>query len=254
MNFSIIIPWFGQDETRISHLNHLLDCLSIQDIPSDGEVLKYEILIVEQNSAEIKEKINIGEKTKLISLVTDNKLFNKSWCMNVGAKESKYDDLIFMDADSLLGKDFLLVVRRNVRESSSPYNKLMFCWNYIIALYGKDNPISRHIRPDTTMAMGGAWYCYKDFYFNEFGGMNENYFGYGGEDNDAYERARYLFNNSPPTMNYPLAHQYHDWVKASDTAMKFVITREHPKEIIERLLSANLGNKNSPTIINMEDF
>ena len=133
---------------------------------------------------------------------------------------------------------------------------MMFCWNYIICLIGKDNPTARHIRPDTTFAMGGIWYAEKDCYFNVLGGMNENYFGYGGEDNDAYERACFAYKISAVSyMSYPLAHQYHDWAKPNQNCGKyFEITKKYPEIIIKRLKEANLGNKEAPSVIEIEDL
>jgi hypothetical protein len=116
---------------------------------------------------------------------------------------------------------------------------------------GKDNPVSRHIRPDMTRAMGGIWYCEKDFYFNTLGGMNENFFGYGGEDNDVFERATYILNRTPAYVSYPIVHQYHDWMIPSSSANKWEYTRDNPLKIITLLKYSNLGKDEQPTIIDI---
>jgi len=264
INFSIIIPWCGGDKNRETSLYNMLNCLTVQITRNLDDPIVYEVLIVEQVTKENKEERareireivpEAIQNYRYIQLVQDTP-FNKSWCMNVGARESNNQHLLFMDADSLFGNDYFLTMKAQIRKTPSPHNKIMFCWNYIICLPGKDNPISRHIRPDTTFAMGGIWYVDKYFYFNQLGGMNENYFGYGGEDNDAYERA--IFINRTPSVSYipyTLAHQYHDWAKPSEHSVKyFEITKKHPNIIIQRLKEINIGQRKAPSLIEMEDL
>lgn len=253
IEFTVIVPWKGGNPVREKSLQNMINCLSVQEIPANLEPIVYELIIVEQ----IKDKSQVPELSlpyKHIRLPLNDDRFNKSWCMNVAARQGKYPHLLFIDADSLFGKDFFRSIKYYIRETIYPRNQIMLCWNYIIGLIGKDNPISRHIRPDMTAAMGGIWYANRDYYFNNFGGMNENYFGYGGEDNDAYERAFVLMNGPPAFMPYPLIHQYHDWEKPSECVKQWEITRAYPKEIINRLKKVSLGNPISPTLIQMNDL
>ncbi len=262
IHFSVIVPWKGGNPVREKSLQNMINCLSVQETPASLEPIVYELIIVEQ--AELMDNLGSLRYSVIPSLsvpykhirLSSKDSFNKSWCMNVGARQAIYPHLLFMDADSLFGKDFFRTIKRYIRETPAPHNNIMFCWNYIIALIGKDNPIARHIRPDMTMAMGGIWYAKKDFYFNEFGGMNENYFGYGGEDNDAYERACFAMKVPAVSyMPYPLAHQYHDWEPQSNRAINyFDITRKYPQEIINRLKSIGVGNSDHPSLINVEDL
>ena len=251
--FSIIIPWKFGSVQRYKSLRHMVDCLIKQDTETKAMPIRYEILLVEQNTNSITPELCLPYRHILLN--TEHEAFNKSWCMNVGARNAKYNDLLFMDADSLFGSDFLKTVRHYVNITSTSRNNIMFCWNYLIALYGKDNPVSRHIRPDMTRAMGGIWYCDKNFYFNKLGGMNENYFGYGGEDNDVFERALFLLEHTPSVIPYPLAHQYHDWEKQADRAINyFEITRANPDKVIQRLITAGIGKIEDVTLIDMEDL
>jgi len=236
IEFSVIIPWYGGNPQRESSLKNMINCIPTQITRNKEDPIIYEVIIVEQVTQENK-LIQEEKTTNLITKdlqdftyiqVINDKPFNKSWCMNVGARNAKYNHLLFTDADSLFGNDYFLTIRQSIRNIPESNNKIMFCWNYIICLIGKDNPVSRHIRPDTTFAMGGIWYCDKRFYFDKLGGMNENYFGYGGEDNDAYERACFATQLLSVTrIAYPLAHQYHDWEKPSENCIPlFEITRK----------------------------
>lgn len=267
LEFSIIIPWRSGNIAREQSLRNLLNNLSVQETPDNGEPLIFELVIVEHNTLGINNYPykNIGDlipeklkdripKNQFITL-THFSEFNKSWCMNVGARQARYPHLIFMDADSLVGADFLRTIKYHIRATLPPKNQIMFCWNYLIKLPGKDEPISRHVRPDTTMAMGGIWYARKDIYFEKFGGMNENYAGYGGEDNDAYERVCSVLGiPAPVAIPYPLAHQYHDNEPPSSTVKLWEKARANPQLVNLRIKKAVIGDREKPTIINMDDL
>ena len=264
LEFSIIIPWKSGNPLRELALANLLNNLAVQETPESREPVIFELIIVQH--------VVPGEQYRQIQDLVPMKLrdrspqnhyitlsypsaFNKSWCMNVGARQARYPHLIFMDADSLLGADFIRTIKYHIRSTPPPKNSIMFCWNYLIKLPGRDEPISRHVRPDTTMAMGGIWYAKKDFFFDRFGGMNENYAGYGGEDNDAYERAKCLMDiPAPVAIPYPLAHQYHDNEPPSGTVSLWEKARRNPGTVCERLRQAGVGKRTTPTIINMADL
>jgi predicted glycosyltransferase involved in capsule biosynthesis len=255
IEFSIIIPWRYKPE-RVDLLRNMLNCLSVQDPPESKEPIVIETIIVEHihpNEVNPTGFINVD---KIITLNNNSTRFNKSWCMNVGAREAKYKHLIFVDADSMFGDDFIRTVKHGIRATPPTHNKIMFCWNYLALLPGRDNLVCRFTRPDKTRAMGGIWYAEKEFYFNQFGGMNENYEGYGGEDNDAYERACHLLGLQHISyMAYPLVHQYHHWENPDSNAIPlFEKARAHPKLVCERIINANVGKKSAPTFIRMNDL
>ncbi len=252
IKFSVIIP-FKYSESRLKLLLNMLNCLTKQESNNDEDII-YETFLVEQRTQDIEYPVyNISDTIQNFNhvILYSNQAFNKSWCMNVGARKSSSEHLLFIDADSLFGVDYFRIIRQSIRSISSPVNKILFCWNYIIAMPGKDNPVSRHIRPDMTRAMGGIWYCEKDFYFNTLGGMNENFFGYGGEDNDVFERATYILNRTPAYVSYPIVHQYHDWMIPSSSANTWEYTRDNPLKIITLLKYSNLGKDEQPTIIDI---
>ncbi len=251
--FSIVIPWKNKPSRELL-LKNLLDCLSVQDLKCPEITIEFELIIAEQiESDKILQAIKSIEDIVPKNLATyrhiqlkSNECFNKSWCMNIGAKNAKYDDLIFMDADSLFDSNFLKSVRLYMLESlADKYRKIFFCWNQLIGLQGKDNPNIRYIRPDLTRAMGGIWFSEK----------NENYFGYGGEDNDMWERASYLLGFQPHCMNYTLLHQYHDWeIPAPNAVRYFEKARSNPVKVTDRIKAAGIGKEFQPTLIGMDDL
>lgn len=264
-NFSVILPWRGGKPIREALLTNLLNCLKVQDHGNHSAQVGFELIIVEQVTEESAEQAQATVKELVpqelapytyIGLKTKSPHFNKSWCMNVGARTAKYNDLIFMDADSLFGADYLKTIDHQVNGTPTTHSKIMVAWNYLIGLPGKDNPISRHLRPDMLRTLGGIWYANKDFYFGKFGGMNENFEGYGGEDNEAYERACSILGLSNLSyIGYPIAHQYHDWEPQHSWAVPgFELGRKYPIEVTARLIQANVGKRERPTFINLEDL
>lgn len=270
--FTVIIPWKSGNPIREQHLHNLLACLSPQDGTHVNDNVSCELIIVEQvneeNKGTAEQKIKeivpqeiFTSKTceissyKYIQCIRDKAAsFNKSWLMNVGARQANHETLVFMDADSLFGADYFRQIKTFFL--TDPQKKLVVLWNYLILLPGKDNVISRHIRPDMIRTLGGIWGTNKTWYFDEFGGMNENFDGYGGEDNEGYERGCKLLNTPHLLyLPYPLVHQYHDWETPSNHSIKlFELGRDKSQDITNKLISAQLGKQKSPTFINIEDL
>ena len=187
--------------------------------------------------------------------------FNKSWCMNVGARLAQYNHLIMMDADSLMGHDWIRTCKPFIKSLPYPKNQVVFLWNYLAKLHGlPDEPITRWVRPDTTRSMGGVWYANKNFYWSKLGGMNESFVGYGSEDNCAFERSVWAMNQEgssdsyPQMVNYTLLHQYHPNAPQSATAPLWLKTRSNPMEVIHRLKQQPLGDISTPHFIEMGDL
>ena len=272
MPFSIIIPWRSGNPVREQSFKNMMNCLMVQQTPANIEKITFEIIVVENAHKqwntntldlipeEIKNSIYPVSKFTYKILHTDAPAFNKSWCMNVGARLAQYDNLIFFDADSIAGHDWIRTIKPELKKIPYPKNQMVFLWNYLIKLNGKDDPIPRWVRPDVTRAMGGVWYSTKGFYWNNFGGMNENYQGYGGEDNDAFERAVWAMQNAgcpdsyPAMVPYTLAHQYHDNEPQSATVPLWLKARANPMEVIHRLKQQPLGDVSGPHFIQMNDL
>lgn len=265
VDFSIIIPWQSGDPTREESLKNLLKCLKVQDGTFTVRLpISFELVIVEQVTSQTSYQANKKIKeilpqefagAKYIQLIHDNPSFNKSWCMNVGIKSAYHDHILFMDADSLFGKDYLSVIVDHIQNTNDALNKVMICWNTLICLPGRDNPAIRYVRPEITCALGGIWYTYRPYFISVLGGMNENYASYGGEDNDIYERAVLAQKHPLTIIPYTLAHQYHHWQKQAKNADHlFNISRQNCLAITERLKSTTIGNPEHPTLIDMDDL
>lgn len=254
MNLSVIIPYcYGGDEQRLSALDNTMKSIKSQTM-ADFEVIIVEELVKTDkptfpyfnHEGTIKELIVLQDPEK--------RWYNKSWCINVGVKASSTDNIIVLDADVIFGKEYFTLITEYAKT-----HKFFHGYNWIALMPGKDNPVIR-IKPHSEVcATGGSWFTDKNFYWNVLGGMNENYFGYGGEDGDMYQRAKHIFGNVPE-IPYPIVHQYHNWhpdnganpltnyQKMNEMSH---ITGRNPQMVINKLKEKQLGRIECPTLIEM---
>jgi glycosyltransferase involved in cell wall biosynthesis len=248
MKLSLIIAYtYSEDENRLEGLKALMESIESQTYKN------FETIVVEDTQGRGMTCFPFKDKVNRIIAITDPEFrkFNKSWVMNVGAREANTDNLVFIDAEISFGSGFL----KEIIEMAN-YNEFFNCWSEYICKAGRDNPKDRiHYFPVTISAMIGAFYSTKDFFFNILGGYNENYFGYGGEDNDIYYRANYLLEEIPK-MEYTLIHNYHHWHPknganplSTDREKILKITLDNPNEVIHKLIKANIGDRKCPHII-----
>jgi len=230
---SVIIPYTKGGELRENNLATLLKNIKTQTYKD------YELIIVEQVFNTSSKDFNC--KHIRISYDKDNR-FNKSWAINVGVRNSKYDNLLVVDADMLFGNDYF----QKISAFSKKHNKFFMGYSKLHCNIGKDNPEERIHDQTYLKAAGGVWYVNKDFFWS-IGGMNETYFGYGAEDNDLWQRA----NNRLHCifgLDYEVTHMYHDWHPENshfplnkERVEKFNIAMSDLDGTIEKLKKLKLG-------------
>lgn len=249
-NLSVIVPLHGFAHDREQALDILVETVKAQDLAD------FEIIVVEQMDGDSRHSfLNLTPPyINHITLPAQSRGFNKSWCMNVAAKKAKFGRLVFLDVDMMFGKNYFSTILQYA-QSNEP--KFLLCWTYITFMPGKDEPIPRQVDRNILTA-GGAFYIPHDFFWS-IGGMNENYFGYGGEDNDLWLRANRKMGESAhdniSILPYALVHKYHDWAEPSPSRFHPLNRTLHFPEIIEgRLLEVKLGNPSGPTEIEIGDL
>ena len=267
MKLSLIIAYtYSVDIFRLIGLIKLMSSIKNQ-LYRD-----FETILVEDTQGTGISKFPFKKDVNLVIPITDpeNRKFNKSWVMNVGAKNARYNGMVFIDAEISFGNDYL----NKIIEGTQKY-EFFNGWSEYVCMSGRDNPKERrHYWPKTIRAMIGSFYSTKDFYFHKLGGYNENYFGYGAEDNDICYRAKYVLekdeikkNNfdffyeeySPiPMINYTIYHNYHHWHPSTgpdplnpDREKILNVTIKRPQEVINKLVTTNIGNFKHPTLINL---
>ena len=249
MRLSVILPYcYGGDELRLTALANTFESIRGQ------EVKDYELIVVEQLVKATKPTFPyIGRVDQFITLKDpQNRWYNKSWCMNVGARKARTDKLLFLDADVLFGKEYF----DKILDYANHY-AFFYGYNWIALMPGRDNPLIR-VKPHKDLhAAGASWFSTKQFFWDRLTGCNENYFGYGSEDQDIHLRAKYILG-SIPELDYPIVHQYHHWASEEgganpwvnkDGGITFGTLRMAPDIIVDRLKLATLGQLNEPTLI-----
>jgi glycosyltransferase involved in cell wall biosynthesis len=100
--FTIVIPTLNEEK----HLPNLLNDLSKQSF-SD-----FQVIVVDANSKDKTRSIAKGYKVRVV--ISDEK--NVSYQRNLGAKNSKTDWVVFMDADNRIPKNYLAGLKHHAEK------------------------------------------------------------------------------------------------------------------------------------------
>lgn len=268
MRLSIIISTAGNDPFRNRNFNECLRCISEQSFKD------FEVIVIEQSlDNNFYKKTNSILSYKHIGIKDpSNRGFNLSWCRNVGAKEAIGDLIVLMDSDFVFEKDYFKKISEFNGEFAAGAEIYYWC--------NTENPTSEFLRNrdfdifrkkgagprdevfkfrSMTRGCGyGAILVYnKNWFWEEFGGYNENFFRYGWEDKAATETIKYLLGRTDETMSripYEAAHLNH---RSKDTrninineALFNKFTRMDQKGLINLIKSVGVGKKEYPSVIN----
>lgn len=118
MNYTIILPTLNEN----GHIEELIDSI-IKNFNNTKN--NYEIIIVDDNSTDgtaitIKKYINKNKKVKLF--IRKNKKKNLAKSINIGISKSKYENIIWMDADFQHPPRYI----KNIFEYSNKYDVVIF--------------------------------------------------------------------------------------------------------------------------------
>jgi len=234
--FSLIIVYLEDNETRRNALDKTLECIKKQTY-KDFELVFVEMLFDNPSNVVISNGKHIQLK---YPPHLQDRMMNKSWCINVGVRNSQYDNLVVMDADMCFDEGYF----QRIVDYSQKGDKFFICFDKIFCEIGRDNPEER-IRPAFLLkTAGGVFFIKKDFFW-DVGGMNESYFGYGSEDNDFWRRANHLLgtiNNMPDSIQHTYHHWYTGRYKLNPNREKFFYTTMVDiSKTIKTLKELNLG-------------
>lgn len=184
-------------------------------------------------------------------------MFNKSWCLNVGAKKAKGDILVFADAD-MYAKNY-------------PWKKLEqwmnnrswgFCWDTLTytkhdrhrqMVFAGSHPLGiPPEKPCPGLSEGGLVAFKKDF-FCEIGMYNERLQELGGIDNEIIIRAKYK-DHKYEMFPFHIYHLLHPQKKKSSRPTRqenirvLKQTKRETEEMINNLKSKSQGKINCPEV------
>jgi predicted glycosyltransferase involved in capsule biosynthesis len=211
---SIIISYKESDEDRKTNLQRVLHYLSRL---LDKET---EIVLVEQGDVSKLDWLDKNERINHIFLKNTG-IFNKGWGYNVGANNSKGNNLIFNDIDVFLpleayskGLDLLRLC-----DVVDPYNKIYFLdklnsEKFIANGYDFINvdPASPYYLPNV---ISGGVFIMKKEKFLMLKGFDEECYGYGHED-DIFDSKIRILGISTIRLITSAIHIYHQVIKDNE--------------------------------------
>jgi predicted glycosyltransferase involved in capsule biosynthesis len=208
MSFTYIIAYRHSDE-RFNNIQLVLDWLS--NSPS-------EIILVESDIDSKLELLKDKYNFKHIFL-KNNYPFNKSWCFNVGWKNSNTENIVFGDADLIMDKDKFLesVSKLQDYEVVNPYKPVLDLTIEESQNYQKFKDfnfltsITRAGRGETDhqkVPFCGGIIMFRKQCLEKMAGWNEDFWGWGAED-DAQSYKVYTLETKHLQCENRCYHLYH---------------------------------------------
>jgi peptidoglycan/LPS O-acetylase OafA/YrhL len=192
---------------RIPHLLATLESIAGQ------EGIAVECLVIDQDS----ESHLIGLLPQWVRHVhapqpSPEMPYCRSWAFNVGARNARGRLLVLHDNDMLVPFDFAASLLRRVNEGFELVNLKRFIFFLEEVHTGKlfANSADLLASPPASImqnAQGGGSIAITREAFDRIGGMDESFIGWGGEDNEFWERAQTL--RVWPYANLPIWHLWH---------------------------------------------
>lgn len=194
----------------IERLPHLL--ATINTIASQKNV-QIECIVVEQSAvSEIADQLPEWVRYIHITPPTVDMPYCRSWAFNVGAKAASGDYFIFHDNDMLIPESYSVEMLKTLQQGYEFVNLKRFVF-YLnekhtasvfagLSTYADDAP--EYIVQN--LEGGGSLGVERKAFF-EIGGFDESFVGWGGEDNEFWERAatRNIFSYG----YLPIVHLWH---------------------------------------------
>jgi hypothetical protein len=233
----------------LQRLPHLL--LTLQSIAAQRGV-GFECLVVEQSALpEVERHLPSWVQYIHTPLPKADIPYCRSWAFNVGARIARGNVLVMHDNDMLVPVDYSAQLLAMVRDGYEVANLKRFIF-YLTkadstAVLAGEGSLFRS-RPESVVQNlegGGSFGITREAYF-AIGGFDESFVGWGGEDNEFWERAQ--TRRTWPYGYLPLIHIWHDPQPGKTDSQRSTATLFEarsailPAERIAELTSRSFGN------------
>lgn len=241
---SFIIGHRGQ-----ARLPHLL--LTLQSLAAQRGVT-FECIVVEQSiKSEIQSALPDWVRYVHTPLPQAEMPYCRSWTFNVGARAAQGNLLVLHDNDMLVPNQYAAELFARYEEGYEVINLKRFVFYLSEAhtekVFSADAPLSALASEAVVQNLeaGGSFAIAREAYF-AIGGFDESFVGWGGEDNEFWERAstRCLW----PYGYLPIVHLWHPPQKEktqSERAMAkqryWQLAKINPDERIKKLRESSRG-------------
>jgi hypothetical protein len=212
-------PKSGGSKTDISFiighrgLDRLSNLLATVGSVAAQRDISIECIVVEQSvSREIRPFLPSWVRYIHTPLPHPDMPYSRAWAFNVGANAAKGDILVFHDNDMLAPSDYAAQLAARLNEGFEVANLKRFIF-YLGEVHSKNiissGTLSFGLSPEVivqNLEAGGSAAVIKNAFF-EIGGFDESFIGWGGEDNEFWERAQ--TRKVWPYGYLPLIHLWH---------------------------------------------
>jgi hypothetical protein len=234
-------------------LPHLL--ATLRSIASQRDVT-FECIVVEQSiRPEIQNHLPRWVRYVHTPLPYAEMPYSRAWAFNVGARAAQTKALILHDSDLLVPIDYAKEVIGRFEDGYEVVNLKRFIFYLSEAHSTALLDGSEHLEqraPEVVMQnaeAGGSIAINREAYF-AIGGFDESFLGWGGEDNEFWERAatRHVW----PYGYMPMVHLWHTTQPGkpdTETATKqrfWQMTQLDPSSRIQQLTKLHFGNREAP--------
>lgn len=184
-----------------------------------------------------------------------NMPYCRSWSFNIAAQHAQATVLVLHDNDMLVPVDYASEILRRVAQGHDVVNLKRFIF-YLTRAHTDALFLKRAALLDVSPGSivqnleGGGSIAITRAGYQQIGGMDESFIGWGGEDNDFWERAQTLRPWAWGSL--PLVHLYHPAQAGKHdpnhhTAQHYArLAQIDPAERIRRLKSTAQGRMNAP--------
>jgi hypothetical protein len=237
----------------LDRLPHLL--LTIQSIASQQHTAVECIVVEQAASPDIKSHLPSWVRYVHTPLADADIPYCRSWAFNVGAREANGKVLVLHDNDMLVPRTYAAEILARQHRGSEVINLKRFIFylskEHSNGVLSRERSISDQ-PPDTVvqnLEAGGSVAISREAYF-AIGGFDESFIGWGGEDNEFWERA--ATRRVWPYGYIPIVHLWHPSqpgkADTEDAAKQrfWQMTQIDAASRIQQLTKLQFGNREAP--------